>query len=404
MERPAEALRRLLSAAAVRRRAHEMLDLALAGKIAGWRVDLDRLAAAADLTAAVTREAYPNLAIPLHARARHFVVGEPALPAGGGAAARARSAFDLVIVSVLLDAGAGPVWRYRDAVSGRTLARSEGLAVASQRLFEAGAFSADPAAPARVDGTTLAALDEAVLAAGFQVCAANLLLGLDGRTSLLRRLGTQVLARRDLFAAGDAPRPGGLYDILAARAEGGRLPAPAILELLLEALGPIWSGRLTLEGVALGDCWRHPALRRGDATDTLVPLHKLSQWLAYSLIEPLQAAGIQVTDMDGLTGLAEYRNGGLFVDTGVLALTDPADADRAHDVSEPLIVAWRAMTVALLDRLAPLVRERLGVDEAAFPLARMLEGGTWAAGRRLAAERRPGGGPPFNIHSDGTVF
>jgi hypothetical protein len=398
------AIRRLLSAAAVRERAHEMLELALVGEIDGWRVDLGRLQAAADLTADVTREAYPDLAIPLHARARHFVAGEPALPAGGDPAARARSAFDLVIVSVLLDAGAGPGWRYRDAVSGRTLARSEGLAVASQRLFESGAFSAEPAAPARADGAALAALDETVLAAGFQVCTANPLLGLDGRTALLRRLGAQVLARPDLFASRDAPRPGGLYDILAARAEDGRLQAPAILALLLEALGPIWSGRLTLEGVALGDCWRHPALRRGDSTDTLVPLHKLSQWLAYSLIEPLQSAGIEVIDMDGLTGLAEYRNGGLFVDTGVLTLADPADSDRVHDVSDPLIVAWRAMTVALLDRLAPLVRDRLGVDEAAFPLARMLEGGSWAAGRRLAAERRSGGGPPFNILSDGTVF
>ncbi len=76
----------------------------------------------------------------------------------------------------------------------------------------------------------------------------------------------------------------------------------------------------------LGDCWRHPAIRRDDATNGLVPLHKLSQWLAYSLIEPLQAAGIAVTDIDGLTGLAEYRNGGLFVDSGVLRLRDPEAA------------------------------------------------------------------------------
>ncbi|HEX8262169.1 MAG TPA: DUF1688 family protein, partial [Allosphingosinicella sp.] len=75
-----------------------------------------------------------------------------------------------------------------------------------------------------------------------------------------------------------------------------------------------------------------------------------------------------------------------------------------HQVSDPLIVAWRAMTVALLDRMAPLVRARLGVAEEDFPLARMLEGGSWAAGRRIAAERRPGGGPPFTIISDGTVF
>ncbi|MGZ8997815.1 MAG: DUF1688 family protein, partial [Allosphingosinicella sp.] len=175
-------------------------------------------------------------------------------------------------------------------------------------------------------------------------------------------------------------------------------------EVLLEAFGPIWADRLVVDGVRLGDCWRHPAIRRDDSSDGLVPLHKLSQWLAYSLIEPLQDAGVEIIDIGGLTGLAEYRNGGLFMDTAVLRLADPTAVQRSHQVSDPLIVAWRSMTVALLDRLAPLVRARLGVDAASFPLARMLEGGTWMAGRRIAAERREGGGPPFSIVSDGTVF
>jgi hypothetical protein len=381
-------IRALLSAAAVRERAHEMLDLALDGRVEGWRVDLDRLHDAADRTAAVTREAYPDLDIPFHARFRHFVAGPPKLPEGDPAE-RGRAAFDLVILSVLLDAGSGPSWRYADAESGGTFTRSEGLAVASQRMREAGALR------------DLAALDTATLAAGFQVSEHNPLAGLEGRANLLRRLGAQVAARPDLFPGG---RPGGLFDVLAARAGGGPLPAPAILELLLEALGPVWADRLKIEGIPLGDCWRHPAIRRDDATDGLVPLHKLSQWLSYSLIEPLQEGGVEVVDIDGLTGLAEYRNGGLFVDTGVLTLADPEDAARAHHVSDPLIVAWRAMTVALLDRMAPLVRERLGVSAADFPLARMLEGGSWAAGRQIAAELRPGGGPPFTMISDGTVF
>ena len=399
-----EAVHNLLSAAAVRERAHEMLELALAGEVDGWHVDLGRLEAAAELTAAVTRERFPDLAIPFHARGRHFVADAPNLPSAGDPARRARAEFDLVVVSVLLDAGAGADWRYRDGASGQTLARSEGLAVASQRMFEAGAFSADITDALRVDGSALAALGSEKLVAGFQVDEHNPMVGLDGRAALLRRLGEQVEARPDLFATDDAPRPGGLYDVLAVRTGQGRLPAPAILELLLEALGPIWADRLVIDGVPLGDTWRHPAIRRDDATDGLVPLHKLSQWLSYSLIEPLQSAGIEVTDIDGLTGLAEYRNGGLFVDAGVLRLADPADAEREHKVSDPLIVAWRAMTVALLDRLAPLVRDRLGVSAVDFPLACMLEGGTWQAGRRIAAEKREGGGPPFTIISDGTVF
>ena len=399
-----EALHGLLNAAAVRERAHEMLDIALDGGVEGWAVDLSRLDAAAELTAAVTRERYPDLRIPFHARWRHFVAGEPALPSAADRSARARAAFDLVILSVLLDAGAGADWSYRDAATGTVLGRSEGLAVASQRLFESGAFSIDPATPMRADGAALAALGSETLARGFQVDEANPLLGLDGRTALLRRLGAQILARPDLFATADAPRPGGLYDTLTARAGGSRVPAPDILELLLEALGPIWADRLMIDGVALGDCWRHSAIKRADASDGLVPLHKLSQWLAYSLIEPLQAAGLEIVDIDGLTGLAEYRNGGLFLDCGVLRLTDPDLAGQSHHVSDPLIVAWRAMTVALLDRLAPIVRAGLGVDDASFPLACMLEGGTWIAGRRLAAERRTGARPPLNIISDGTVF
>lgn len=405
----AEAAPLVLSAAAVRERAHEMLDLALDGQIEDWRVDIAALPRIAEAVAGVTRSRYPDLVIPFHARWRHFVVQGRDLWAEidarrdwADAGERGRAAFDLAITSVLLDAGAGAAWSFKDTATHSVTNRSEGLAVASLRLFEAGAMSAGED-PLRADG--LARLGGRTLAKGFQVTEANPLIGLDGRTALLRRLGEQTLARPDLFARQDAARPGGLFDVLVDEAgPERRLPAASILKLLLEALGPIWKGRLDLGGVPLGDCWRHKALRRDDATDGLVPLHKLSQWLAYSLVEPLQAAGIDVVDLDGLTGLAEYRNGGLFTDGGVLVLKDPHKLTLPHDVSNPLVVAWRSLTVALLDRLAPLVREELGVTAEAFPLACMLEGGTWATGRVMAKERRPDSSPPLTILSDGTVF
>lgn len=403
--------RSLLNPGAVRERAHEMLTIGIAGGLDHWRVDLDRLPETATRVAAVIRDQYPSLAVPFHARWRHFSVDgidlwSPAAEARAwpDAATRARTEFDLAIVSVLLDAGSGPDWRYQDAGTGRTLTRSEGLAIASLRMFKAGAFSDTAGDPWRVDAAALTRLTVAELADGFQVSDSNPLAGLEGRVDLLHRLGTACLARPDLFALKDTPRPGGLFDTLLARSGTNALPAPAILELLLEALGPVWRDRLSLGGVDLGDCWRHPALKRDDATDGLVPIHKLSQWLSYSLVEPLQTAGVEVVDLDGLTGLAEYRNGGLFMDSGVLSLTDPADAARDWPVDHPLIVGWRAMTVALLDRVAPMVRAELGVSAEQMPLASVLEGGTWAAGRRVAAERRQGGGPPLIILSDGTVF
>jgi hypothetical protein len=192
--------------------------------------------------------------------------------------------------------------------------------------------------------------------------------------------------------------------VIAATAEGETIKATAILEAFLTHLGPIWPGRITLGGVNLGDTWRHPLVDAPDATKGLIPFHKLSQWLSYSLIEPLEWAGYTVTDVDGLTGLPEYRNGGLFLDTEVIALKDPEDAGRAHAVDSLLVVEWRALTVALLDRIADLIRARLGFTAEDFPLAKALEGGTWATGRRLAKEKRGDGSPPLSVISDGTVF
>ena len=401
----------LLNAAAVRSRAERMLALGLDDALPNFRVDPAKLDAVADLVAATTRKNYPSLDVPFHSRWRHFVIDGTSragtladFAALSGRNAHARAAFDLAIISVLLDAGAGPKWRYRD-VTGTSIGRSEGLAIASLDMFARGAFSSDAKKnPLRADGTALTRIDAATIAGGFQVAPDNPLVGLEGRAKLLQSLGRLVLARPEIFGREDLPRPGGFFDHLAAKAENGAIPAPLILSELLQQFGPIWPSRLTLGGVPLGDCWRHPSMMTGDATSALVPLHKLSQWLTYSLIEPLQAAGIGVTDIDGLTGLAEYRNGGLFVDTGVLMLRDPAQAVREHDVGSPLVVEWRALTVALLDRLAPAVRAKLGKSAAELPLAKILQGGTWAAGRALAFARRADGSPPIKVVSDGTVF
>jgi hypothetical protein len=177
-----------------------------------------------------------------------------------------------------------------------------------------------------------------------------------------------------------------------------------MLEIVLAALGPIWPGRHALAGVPLGDAWPHAAFAPDDRGHGLVPLHKLSQWLTYSLIEPLQEAGITVEALDGLTGLAEYRNGGLLLDAGLLVPRDPGLATRVLPADAEAVVEWRSLTVALLDRVADALRARLGLDAASLPLARVLEGGTWAAGRVLARRLRADGGPPLAIASDGTLF
>jgi Protein of unknown function (DUF1688) len=385
----------LRSPATIRERCANVLAAADAGRTAHLAVDRSKLDACAAIVADVTRRRYPSLAVPYHSRWRHFEAGGVDRAAeldralvGRGATDAALARIDLAIVSVLLDAGAGARWSYVERETGGRYARSEGLGVASYRAFVSGAFSSTPGDPCRVDVRALGAIDGAALSRIFQATDANPLVGLDGRASLLRRLAAEV-----------AGRPSAPFLPLLERR--GDVAAAEILAILLERTSAIWPNGLVLEGVALGDAWPHPRAGGSGVSAGYVPFHKLSQWLAYSLFEPFERAGHRVVDRDALTALPEYRNGGLLLDTGVLSLRDPADATRRHAVGSELVVEWRALTVALVDELAAHVRSRLRRPE--LPLACILEGGTWAAGRETAAKLR-GGEPPLAIESDGTVF
>ncbi len=262
-----------------------------------------------------------------------------------------------------------------------------------------GLFSSDPEHPWQADPAGLRSVDADRLAVAFQAGASNPLVGLEGRVLLLRRLGDALAAQPDVF--GPQGRPSGLFDVLVT--PHGTVAAHDILSLLLTSLSGIWLTDNVIGHEPLGDCWRHEAVRGPGLTDGWMPFHKLSQWLTYSLLEPFGWAGVRVEGLDALTGLPEYRNGGLLLDTGVLRLHDPVWAERTWIAGDELIVEWRALTVALLDELAPLVRTELGANAEQMPLACVLEGGTWATGRALS-QRQRGGLPPLSIVSDGTVF
>ena len=396
----AEAARALLSAQAVRERAHEMLAAGLRGELAHFTVDLESLGTAAHVVSELIRVSYPDGNVPFHARWRHFVLGGrdlwaelAAQTAWASPAAKARAAFDLAH-----HLGAArcrrrarlALSRSRDRAGRRAL---RGAGVASLRMFEAGAFSADPADPLRADAERLMHLKSDDVAHGIPSMVGNRLVGVEGRAALLARLGAAVAAKpRCVRARGSRRGRAGCSTISRRRRRTGASRHRASSRPCSKHLGPIWPGRLTLGGVPLGDTWRHPAIKRGDATNGLVPFHKLSQWLSYSLIEPLQWSGIAVTDIDGLTGLAEYRNGGLFVDAGVLRLRNPEEAIHPNR-STP---SWWSSGARSRSRCSTRSRrwsaQRLGLTIDDFPLARVLEGGTWAAGRRLAREKRPDGG------------
>jgi len=374
------------------------------GRSAHFTLDRAQLPAVAERVARVTRARHPDGKIPLHSRWRHFNAGGvdrkaelDARLAARTTVAVTRARIELAFISVLLDAGAGPDWHYDERETGQRFTRSEGLAVATFRAFMAGKFSSDVGDACRVDAKALLRMEPRTLAEIFQASDANPIVGLEGRAALLRRLGEALRARPDLFTADGLP--GHLFDALTHHRHAHHMPhanlhhvmpgvfrhhvaSARILELLLEAFD-------------LGDVGPHSQVGT-------VPFHKLSQWLTYSLIEPLEWGGVAVNGLDELTALPEYRNGGLLLDAGVIVPRDAAYAQRSYRPTDEWVVEWRALTVALLDELAPLVRERLGLEQ--LTLVRLLEGGTWAAGREIAAEKRPGGAPPVRIESDGTVF
>ena len=187
-----------------------------------------------------------------------------------------------MVTSVLLDAGAGPDWRFRDPLTGESHSRSEGLALASLYLFSKGTFSSDPNDPLKADAESLRKFSVEKLADGFQVSAANPLVGLEERASLLRRLGEQLIR----FLGTDQepnPRIANILDKIPI-GEDKVLKVDCLLGTLLKLLQDVWPPRLTLGGRNLGDVWRHHLLADSEITTELVPFHKLTQSLAITFV------------------------------------------------------------------------------------------------------------------------
>ncbi|KAI8148386.1 hypothetical protein BJV82DRAFT_591961 [Fennellomyces sp. T-0311] len=383
--------------------------------------------------------------IPVHGRWRHFDVGgRPRIrnlinswaSLGEDTMEQTRRILDLFVVAVLLDVETDHTWSYREQLTGRILKRNEGVAVACLEMFTAGSFSSDASKPHRVDSEALMRFNIETLAAGLQVDSShNLLVVLQDRVDLLRHLGQVLQSRQDYFGI-DVARPGNLMDYLLAHpttisTKKGPLIHLETLWPVVQEMGEVWtasdnSGKGGTRD--LGDVWPCGAIQTNsnDTFDHFVSFHRLSQWLVYSLIEPMEKLlGATIEGTEQLTVLPEYRNGGLLVDTGFLTLKQP-DLERGlenyrknallpgqpkveiapmFEMSDPVVVEWRALTVAYLDMVAERVRDTLGLNRKKLSLSQLIEGGTWSAGRELAEISRPNTQePPIVIKIDRRVI
>jgi len=276
----------------------------------------------------------------------------------------------------LLDAGAGTKWSYKSKESGKTYSRSEGLAVASLEMFKAGMFSSNSSQPHQVDATALERLTAEMLAKGMQVSETNPMSGLEGRANLLTRLSIALRSDQTIF--GKDERPGNMIDYLISHphtvaAAVPVVPLPLLWSVLMDGLSSIWpTTRTTMGGVSLGDAWPCSTMPVG-SWQNIVPFHKLTQWLCYSIMVPMtKLMNMHFAGSELMTGLPEYRNGGLLVDTGLLTLKS-ADTQRGMKIyhqnmpdtavevvpmfepSDDVVVEWRAVTVGFLDELLAAV-------------------------------------------------
>lgn len=154
--------------------------------------------------------------------------------------------------------------------------------------------------------------------------------------------------------------------------EKNEISITALWKGMIYGLQDIWpASRTQIGGKNMGDVWTLSYLPDHEKSAKYVTFHKLSQWLTYSLMEPLQEAGLKIKDLHLMTGLPEYRNGGLLVDYGVLIPKKPTILTDSWDPSSEVIVEWRALTVALLDEIHKVVLTRLKLSSEVFPLVKV---------------------------------
>lgn len=380
---------RFLTARAVCERTEAVCEAAQAGNLAHVAVDLGKLSDAVTRTVSAIESGYPDFQIPPFGCWRAFEAGGhdrwSALAGARGfdtPEAFLRAAGDLAILSHVLSVPLRDDWTLNDSMTGEALAGREGLAVGVLSMFAAGSFSADPADPLRADAHALIRLEEDEIVWGLQLDRNRDSDTIKSATELLRRLGEASGLRPDLFEVDGATRPGHVVDRFFADNASKPVELTALLEALLDGLSPMWQGGAQLDDVTLGDAWRHSSLLQDQDAPGIVPFHLPAQEMAYALVEPFAWVGIEIAGLDGLTGLANLEHAALFLDNGVLALKEAPDAEPEGPASLDRAIELRALTVALLDRLAEALREELDAPEGALPLTCIMEGGTMPAGRQ----------------------
>ncbi|KAG0743827.1 hypothetical protein G6F62_005448 [Rhizopus arrhizus] len=431
----------------IRERCYKVQEAATRNKLQHFDIDLSKLDEMVQYVISVIKRDFDTPSdIPVYGRWRHFDIGgKPRLDQllqtwstlGMDNLEKTRKIIDILVIACLMDMKPCQTWTYTEQSTGRKFKRKDGIAVAILDLFLSGTFSSDPSQPHRVDSEALMKLSLDTLCSGLQFNEVNTFEGIPERHEILVHLGHALQNRTDYFGKDSVRRPGNLIDYLldhptTIKTKKGPLISIETIWPVVQEMGEIWASEDNIGGTkGYGDVWPCAILLNNNSnpnntTDHLVPFHKLSQWIVYSIVEPLEKLlGATIEGTDLLTPLPDYCNGGLLIDTGFLTLK-PKDYERGiknyhansllpyqpkievapmFDMSDPVVTEWRALTVAYLDLVADRVRQSFRLNKNLLSLSQLIQGGTWSAGRELAEISRPNTHePPIVIKMDKRVI
>jgi hypothetical protein len=376
----------------VRSVANTLLDRALADHLDHVTVDISKLDQALIEVLETAKQAYPDFQIPPYGVWRLFEAGGVDRWSALASVRNFQSAdellaaaSDLAILAAYMDVNTLQGWSYEDMMAGTVATGREATALAVINMFAAGSFSSDPVDPFRVDADAMIRLEIEELATGLQISAEQEEEFLKHLQRQLKRFGEALALRPDLFGEGQSTRPGNL--VVKVGSEGwGSVDATVLLDRLLQSLAPLWEGGAAERDVAFGDSFAHP-VKANSANQEIVPFHLNAQRMVYSLVEPLAWAGYEVDELDTLTGPGDAEHAGLFVNTGVLGFKSET-GDLSDDQALDRHTEVRAVTIALTDRLAAMLRKELDVEQEQLPLSCILEGGTSRAGAAIVSENQ----------------
>ncbi|MBO0345675.1 DUF1688 family protein [Roseibium sp. CAU 1637] len=377
----------------MREAAHEVWVAACAGDVPRITVRAERLAPLAQLLAEGMERAFPDMQMPplgcwrwleaddtdrwgIVASGVGFVTAEEMLIA----------AADLAVLTAVMNIDVAPTWRFEDPFTGNDVNGEKGLAIAALTLMSRGYFSADPARSFQVNAEALLALSEEELGPALQMEGDDHSQALQCMTGHLQRFGEVVGLRSDLFSQKGALRPG--HGVLKVWQEADRMAVDTgmLFKTLFNGLAPLWTGGAERGDLILADAWEDfPADDVEPAPSRILSFQAPLVSIAYSLLEPLAWAGIEMENLEVLPPIADFDHVALLIGAGVLEL-EASDAELGEAEAQATGLALRALSLAAVDGLAEELRRIFLADGAMLPMTVVIATGTRPAARAAALE------------------